>query len=184
MSVKKTLSKYLHEQGFYSRVGVRKPFVSEKNRIKRLTWARERREWLDEWESVIWSNESKFELFRGNGKRLVWRQPHEKYDVNCLIPTVKSGQQGVMVWGCFTKYNLGPLVKLDGKVTAVVYIDILKNYLLPFLDDLDDQENYLFQEDNAPIHTARIVKSWKEENEVDSIPWPAQSPDLNPIENL
>ncbi|CAB4444782.1 unnamed protein product [Rhizophagus irregularis] len=51
-------------------------------------------------------------------------------------------------------------------------------------NDLDDQENYLIQEDNAPIHTTRMVKSWKEENEVDSIPWPAQSPDLNPIENL
>ncbi|CAB5359704.1 unnamed protein product [Rhizophagus irregularis] len=48
-------------------------------------------------------------------------------------------------------------------------------------NDLDDQENYLFQEDNVPMHTARIVKSWKEENEVDSIPWPIQSPDLSTI---
>jgi hypothetical protein len=87
MSVKNF--KYLYEQGFYSRVGIRKPFVSEKNRIKRLTWARERKEWTNEWESVIWSDESKFGLFRGN-KRLAWRRPHEKYDVDCLIPTVKS----------------------------------------------------------------------------------------------
>lgn len=180
----RTLKNCLHEQGFYGRVGVRKPFVSEKNRKKRLSWAKERKRWESEWERVIWSDESKFELFGGNGKRWVWRQPHEKYDVDCLIPTVKSGQQGVMVWGCFTKNNLGPLVKLEGRVTGAVYIDVLRNYLLPFLDDLDDQENYLFQEDNAPIHTARIVKSWKEENDVNSIPWPAQSPDLNPIENL
>ena len=101
-----------------------------------------------------------------------------------IIPTVKSGQQGVMVWRCFTKHNLGPLVKLEGRITATVYIDVLQNHLLPFIDDLDNQENYFFQEDNAPIHTARIVQSWKEENEVNSIPWPAQSPDLNPIENL
>ena len=93
---------------------------------------------------MIWSDESKFELFGGNGRRWVWRQPHEKYDVDCLIPTVKSGQQGVMVWGYFTKHNLGSLVKLEGMVTGAVYIDVLKNYLLPFLDDLDDQENYLF----------------------------------------
>lgn len=180
----KTLSNCLHKEGFHDRVGVRKPFVSEKNRKIRLAWAKERKGWVDEWESVIWSDESKFELFRGNGKRCVWRQPKEKYNVDCLIPTVKSGQQGVMVWGCFANHYLGPLVKLEGKVTGAVYVDILKNYLLPFLDDLDYQENYLFQDDNAPIHTARIVKSWKEENEVNSIPWPAQSPDLNPIENL
>jgi hypothetical protein len=53
---------------------------------------------------------------------------------------------------------------------ATVYIDVLQNHLLPFVDDLDNQENYFFQEDNAPIHTARIVQSWKEENEVNSIP--------------
>ncbi|GBC21983.2 IS630 family transposase [Rhizophagus irregularis DAOM 181602=DAOM 197198] len=46
----------------------------------------------------------------------------------------------------------------------------------------DDQENFIFQDDNAPIHTARVVKSWEEENEVNSLPW--QSPDLNPIEHL
>ncbi|CAB4400876.1 unnamed protein product [Rhizophagus irregularis] len=108
--------------------------------IKRLNWAKERKLWINEWDSVIWSDESKFELFRGN---------------------VKSGQQGVMVWGCFSKNNLGPLVKLE-----------------------DDQENFIFQDDNAPIHTARVVKSWEEENEVNSLPWPAQSPDLNPIEHL
>jgi transposase len=66
---KNTLRKYLHEQGFFGRVGVRKPFVNETNRQKRLTWAKERKEWTSEWENVIWSDESKFELFGGDGKR-------------------------------------------------------------------------------------------------------------------
>ena len=42
---------------------------------------------------------------------MVWRRPHERYDVDCLIPTMKSGQDGVMVWGCFTKDGLGPLIR-------------------------------------------------------------------------
>jgi transposase len=104
--------------------------------------------------------------------------------VECLIPTVKSGQQGVMVWGCFAKHNLGPLVKLEGRVTAAVYKKVLKNNLIPFLEGLDNQDNYFFQEDNAPIHKANIIKRWKVKHKVNSIPWPAQSPDLNPIENL
>ena len=73
---------------------------------------------------------------------------------------------------------------MEGRITATVYVDVLENYLLSFIDSLDNQENYIFQEDNAPIHTARVVRSWKQENDVDSLPWPAQSPDLNPIEHL
>lgn len=44
----------------------------------------------------------------------------------------------------------------------------------------------IFQDDNAPIHTARIIKSWYVEHEADlhHLPWPAQSPDLNIIEPL
>ena len=90
-----------------------------------------------------------------------------------------------MVWGCFVKNKLGPLVRLEGRITANVYIEeILEKHLLPFINNLENKENYIFQEDNAPIHTARIAKNWKEVNSIANLPWPAQSPDLNPIENL
>jgi len=74
-----------------------------------------------------------------------------------------------MIWGYFTKNNLGPLVRLKGRVTAAIYVDVLENNLLPFIDSLNNQKNYIFQKDNAPIHTARVVKSWKQENEMDSL---------------
>jgi len=89
-----------------------------------------------------------------------------------------------MIWGCFTKNKLGPLVRLEGRITANIYIDVLNNYLLPFINSLENKNNYIFQEDNAPIHKANAVKKWEVENKITSLPWPAQSPDLNPIENL
>ncbi len=49
-----------------------------------------------------------------------------------------------MIWGCFIKNNLSPLVRLEGKVTAAIYVDVLENNLLPFIDSLDNQENYIF----------------------------------------
>jgi len=181
---KTTVRRYLHTRNIYGRIGAKKPFVNVANKLKRLTWAKQRKNWIDEWENIIWSDESKFEVFKGDGKRYVWRNPQEKYDPKCLIPTFKSGQESVMVWGCFTKNKLGPLVRLEGKITAIVYIEMLEKNLLPFINSLENKNNYIFQEDNAPIHTARIAKQWKENNNIASLPWPAQSPDLNPIENL
>jgi transposase len=179
-----TVRSVLHSEGFFGRAGKRKPLVSEVNRKKRLEWCRERRNWDSEWDSIIWSDESHFLLFQNDAHHWVWRRPHEKFDVNCLIPTVKSGNQGVMVWGCFAKDRLGPLIQVPGRITGSVYIDMLKNTFLPFYNSFENNLQYIFQDDNAPVHRASAVNQWKESNSVLSLPWPAQSPDLNPIEHL
>jgi transposase len=179
-----TVRQVLHSEGYFGRAGKRKPLVSEANRKKRLAWCRERKEWDSEWDSIIWSDESRFLLFQNDAHHWVWRKLHEKYDVNCLIPTVKSGNRGVMVWGCFAKGQLGPLVQVSGSITGSVYMNLLENTFLPFYDSLGNNLEYIFQDDNAPVHRARIVKQWKEDNSVSDFPWPAQSPDLNPIEHL
>jgi len=180
----KTARRVLHEHGYFGRVGRRKPLVSEDNRKKRLRWCKERRQWDEEWDNVIWSDESRFLLFENDGRHRVWRKPHEQYDVDCIFPTVKSGGKGIMVWGCFTKERLGPLIVVDGTITANTYKKLLEEHLLDFMESLDDDIAYIFQDDNAPVHRAKSVIEWKEEILISSLPWPAQSPDLNPIEHL
>ena len=49
---------------------------------------------------------------------------------------------------------------------------------------IDRNEWWQFKKKMAPAHTARKVKLWMKENKVDLLPWPAQSPDLNPIESI
>jgi len=179
-----TVRKYLHELGYFGRAGVRKPLVSEKNRKDRLAWCRSRRNWIDEWKLIIWSDESSFEIFQSDAYRWVWRKPKEKYDVDCLIPTVKHGKESVMIWGCFVDVKLGPLVVVDGTINSEKYRNLLQDNLIPFLNSLDDDLAYIFQDDNARPHRAEATTKWKDENLISSLPWPAQSPDLNPIEHL
>ena len=87
----KTIRNFLHEQGFYGQIEAKKPFISETNRKKRLAWAKERKEQVNKWENIIWSDEFKFELFRGDDRRQVWRRPDERYNIEYLNPTIKSG---------------------------------------------------------------------------------------------
>ncbi len=54
---------------------------------------------MDYWNHVLWSDESKINLFGSDGVKRVWRQPGDEYKDNCVLPTVKHGGGSVMVWG-------------------------------------------------------------------------------------
>ncbi len=69
-------------------------------------------------------------------------------------------------------------------VTAPVYQEILEHFMLPSADQLFKDADFIFQRDLAPAHTAKSTKSWLNDHGVGVLDWPANSPDLNPIENL
>ncbi len=56
--------------------------------------------------------------------------------------------------------------------------------MLPSADQLFKDADFIFQQDLAPAHTAKSTKSWLNDHSVGVLDWPANSPDLSPIENL
>ena len=61
----------LHSMGYYGRTGRKKPLVSEINKKKRLFWCYDKKNWQDEWNFIIFSDESCFELFRNDANQWV-----------------------------------------------------------------------------------------------------------------
>lgn len=87
-----------------------------------------------------------------------------------------------MVWGCFSGQGIGPIHKIDGIMDRFMYRDILKDVILPYAEEMPLK--WTFQQDNDPKHTSKVVKEWFQNNLIEVLRWPVQSPDLNPIENL
>ena len=73
----------------------------------------------------------------------------------------------------------------DELINSKKYIEVLSNKMLPSVEMLGlNLSDFIFQDDSAPIHRSRIVKKWKNDNNIESLEWCGNSPDLNPIENL
>ncbi|GFU74380.1 transposable element Tcb1 transposase [Trichonephila clavipes] len=149
-----------------TRVGIRKPLVTARHALQRRQWCRTHRQWTpQQWQQVIWSDESTFTLFQTTGRVYVWRTPKEAFALECIVLTVKHGGGSLMVWGAISWRGLGPLVTLHGKVKAAHYVNILGDQVHPFVQTSFPGECPLYQDDNAPIHTAKIVQEWFAEDE-------------------
>ncbi len=89
-----------------------------------------------------------------------------------------------MIWAAMSSAGVGPLCFLKSTVNAAIYQEILEHFMLPSADKLYGDADFIFQQDLAPAHTAKGTKSWFNNHGVTVLDWPANSPDLNPIENL
>ena len=80
-------------------------------------------------------------------------------------------------------HGVGSLVKLEGRLDSTAYQQVLEEHMLTDATALIE-DDFVFQQDNAPIYTSRSTRQWLHQHDVTLLDWPPKSPDANSIENL
>ena len=172
-----TVGRRLKDHNLRYKAMLKKPLLKKVHIERRLMFAQEN---IDrDWTRVIFSNESTFELCYEATR--AWQIRGEPK----LSRTVKHPPK-VNVWGCFSARGFGKLVIVNGILESTQMVNIYARGLLPSAQKFygPKSRNWQLLEDKDPKHTSKLSKAWKQRNEVQVLDWPAQSPDLNPIENV
>ncbi len=173
------LHRRMKDMGFSCRIPCVKPLLNNRQHQKRLAWTKDKKDWTAaEWSKVMFSDESKFSFSFGNQGPRVWRKRGEAQNPCCLRSSVKF-PQSVMVWGAMSSAGVGPLCFLRSKVNTAVYQEVLEHFMLPAVDQLYGDADFIFQQDLAPAHNAKATSTWFKDHGIPVLNWPANSPDLN-----
>lgn len=156
--------------------------LTEGRRHTRLVWARVHARWtLARWRRVLFSDESRFQLYRADGRQRVWRRVGERFADGNVIRRVAHGGGGVMVWAGIASGYRTRVHFIEGNLNARRYRDeVLTPIVVPFIR----QHDVIFQQDNARPHVARLCTQFLEAEGIQVLDWPPYSPDMSPIEHL
>lgn len=180
----RTVRRRLVEEKLHGRIARKVPMLKLCHRQARLAFARKYENWtVRQWKNVLFSDETKINRVCSDGKRYVRRPPNTAFDPKYTKVTLKHGGGNVKIWGCFSGHGVGPVKLIEGNMDQFQYKNILEETMLPYAEDVLPVI-WTFQHDNDPKHTARTVKEFLTAQSVSVLDWPANSPDLNPIENL
>ena len=186
----RTVRRRLAAAHLENHVPARRPALTVQHRRHRLAWAQQHVNWrLREWRRVLFSDEKRFCVDNSDGRIKIWRRRRERFAEANIMQHNRWGGVSVMVWGAIgLNQRVGPVFFQNvgqgrgNGVNADRYIaQVLQPHVVPFFQR---HRNFLFQQDNARPHTARVTQDFLHRNNISLLPHPALSPDLNPIEHF
>lgn len=178
---KSTIRKVLHQTDYIKYVKMKsKPKLTDRHKIDRVEWASLQIRIGRIWTDVVFSDEKKFNLDGPDRLTHYW---HDLRKVETIRSRRVHGGGSVMVWGCFGWGSGVRLTFVSSKMNTNDYTEMLAVEMVPFGNDLGGP-NWVFQQDNAPIHKAAVTRGWFANQGIQVLPWPSLSPDMNPMENV
>lgn len=180
-----TIRRRLNEVGLRARRRAACPLLQPRHRATRLRWAQDHENWgIAEWSRCLFTDESKFNFFRSDGRVLVWRRTNERFKEEHMEARVAFGGGGVTVWGGMSMNGKSELVILRGEsMNGARYRDLcVRDIVVPYAQNFGD--DFILVDDNARPHRARIVNEILADHGIERMEWPPLSPDMNPIEHV
>ncbi|GBL88685.1 hypothetical protein AVEN_195668-1 [Araneus ventricosus] len=172
--------------GFGSRRPTRVPLLNARHRAALLARAREHRErTLEDWERVVWRNESGFRLLHVDGRMTIWRQAHEAMEPACQVGIVQGHGDSIIVWGVFSWQFFG----IFGTCTNLPHCDSVRRVAgrSPPSIFVVLSSTWKWSNSERHMHLSQVqVGYWLDEHSsgFSVMNCPPRSPVLNPIEHL
>ena len=157
--------------------------LSPRHRQDRLNWTRAHQRWTRrQWNEVLFTDESRFNVDFNDGRRRVWRRRGERLHPQNVAQHDRYGRGSVMIWVGICDNRKTDLVEVPRRLTAIRYCnEIVQPVIVPFLQQGHAR---ILQQDNARPHVARHTITVLQRNNIATLDWPAKSPDLSPIEHF
>ncbi|GFY15131.1 transposable element Tcb2 transposase [Trichonephila clavipes] len=182
---RKTVARRLRGGGLYARTPVACVPLTRQHRTARLQWCREHHNWTEQdWECVLFSDESRFRLSSDCRRQLIWRESGIAYHPQNIQEKDRYPTCSTMVWdGIMINGRMRLHVVANGTMTGQRYIDeVLLPHVRLFRGAVGNK--FVFMDDNATCHRTLAVQDCLDSEGIQSLVWTARSPDLNPIENV
>lgn len=187
-----TVRRRLHESNLRAHRAAIGPVLSRAHRQARLQFARDHIEWtIEQWRSVLFTDETRVSLRGTDRRQPVYRRPGERFAEACIVERAAFDGGSTMFWAGISLDGRTELVHVPSirrgrrweGLNAHRYItEVLEPHVMPYAQFIGD--SFTLMHDNARPHTAASVRDYLAEIGIPVLRWPANSPDLNPIEHL
>lgn len=181
----RTVDKYLAMEGLKTYVQRKKPMLTKDQKAARYQFAKDHLHWtIDDWKNIMFSDETTISRIGSYGRKFYRKRPgNMRPESNPTKKTMQAGGGKMMIWGCMTYNGLGDACWLEQGIDSQLYVEVLQDYVITSRDYHGlDPSTFVFQQDNAKVHTANIIKEYFLKSKIAVMNWPSNSPDLNPIE--